>query len=314
VRLRSDRSGLSVLRCSGEAWRWRQRIGMPRKRPRETDASSTSSSAATPATPTAAVDLLDRFAYRPTGSPAKRPRASDNGGGGGGGEEQKQSVETAAHKADAAKSRLMAAAASRPANDKADHARPSAGAVANASGGAAVQGLPPVVPSAADWAPHTLLLGSAPSVLSLAAGQYYANPHNHFWPIMAALLANSPHAFDLSTADYAARCTALNSAGYLLWDAIQSCRRTGSSDASITDVRVNDFAALMRRYPTIVTVACNGSASFDCFMKWVMRAERIPRERTGALRVVRLPSSSPANAMPNAVIVKAEQWRAILFG
>ncbi len=46
-----------------------------------------------------------------------------------------------------------------------------------------LDGLPPVIDDRA----RVLILGSFPSVRSLAEGRYYANPRNTFWPIVAEL-------------------------------------------------------------------------------------------------------------------------------
>ncbi|MGO9283590.1 MAG: hypothetical protein ACLP75_11505 [Mycobacterium sp.] len=45
------------------------------------------------------------------------------------------------------------------------------------------RGFPPVVSDTAEL----LILGSFPSVRSLAVRQYYGNPRNAFWPITSAL-------------------------------------------------------------------------------------------------------------------------------
>ena len=72
---------------------------------------------------------------------------------------------------------------------------------------------------------HMLILGSFPSVSSLATGEYYANPRNAFWRITGAVF------------------------GFC---------GTASSIA-------NDFGALLADYPAIERVYFNGSAARRIF-------------------------------------------------
>jgi len=46
-----------------------------------------------------------------------------------------------------------------------------------------LHGLPPIVDDGA----NALILGNMPSVISLGAQQYYANPRNSFWRITAEI-------------------------------------------------------------------------------------------------------------------------------
>jgi hypoxanthine-DNA glycosylase len=48
-------------------------------------------------------------------------------------------------------------------------------------------GFPPVI----DQNTEILTLGSLPSDLSIAAGEYYANPKNQFWKIIFAIFNNN---------------------------------------------------------------------------------------------------------------------------
>ena len=104
-------------------------------------------------------------------------------------------------------------------------------------------GFPPVVDDDA----RLLILGSFPSVQSLAVRQYYGNPRNAFWPITAALFG-----FD-AAAPYETRLAALQSAGVALWDVLHKCRRVGSSDAKfdMKSLVANDFGKLFAAYPSI---------------------------------------------------------------
>lgn len=151
-------------------------------------------------------------------------------------------------------------------------------------------GLPPVI------ARHTrlLVLGSFPGEASLRAGQYYAHPRNHFWPLVGSLLGE-----DLVALPYAQRLARLRERGLGLWDVYASCRREGSLDQAIEDAEWNDFASLRRRAPGLRHVAHNGGES--------ARARR-HLEALG-FTVWRLPSTSPANASWSFER-KREAWRA----
>ncbi len=140
-----------------------------------------------------------------------------------------------------------------------------------------LQGLPPVI------ARHSRLvvLGSFPGTASLTARQYYAHPRNQFWPLLSALWG-----IDLVGLPYARRLAALRERGLGLWDVYASCRREGSLDSAIEDAELNDLASLHRRAPGLQGIAHNGSES--------ARSMRITA--TLGLPVVRLPSTSPANA------------------
>lgn len=146
-----------------------------------------------------------------------------------------------------------------------------------------------------------LILGSMPGVASLAARQYYAHPRNAFWPIMASIAG-----FD-AAAPYAARVEALTRCGFALWDVLQSCVRPGSLDSSIrAGSRVpNDFAAFFSAYPGIRLVCFNGAEAQQSFARHVL-----PDLRVAGLRHVRLPSTSPAHALPFEA--KLAAWRAAL--
>ena len=140
-----------------------------------------------------------------------------------------------------------------------------------------LSGLAPVL------APHTrlIVLGSFPSVASLAAQQYYAHPRNHFWPLLGALWG-----IDLRALPYTERLAVVRERGLGIWDVYARCRREGSLDSAIEAAELNDLAGLRERAPALQALAHNGGES--------ARTMRITRSL--GLPVHRLPSTSPANA------------------
>ena len=141
-----------------------------------------------------------------------------------------------------------------------------------------------------------MIVGSMPSVKSLADAQYYAHPRNAFWPILFDVFGVTP------TDDYEAKKALIRDNGLALWDAAQSCEREGSLDSNMRDVAYNDFASLYARYPHIHTVLCNGGTAHALFMKSGYAGDR---------RVIRMPSTSPAYTMPYAK--KLDIWKKTLF-
>lgn len=142
---------------------------------------------------------------------------------------------------------------------------------------------------------RVMIVGSMPSVKSLADAQYYAHPRNAFWPILFDVFGVTP------TDDYEAKKALIRGNGLALWDAAQSCEREGSLDSNMRDVAYNDFAALYARCPHIHTVLCNGGTAHSLFVKSGFAGER---------RVIRMPSTSPAYTM--AYARKLKIWKETL--
>lgn len=147
-----------------------------------------------------------------------------------------------------------------------------------------------------------LILGSMPGLASLAAGQYYAHTQNAFWRIVSELLQ-----FDIS-APYELRVQALKSARIAVWDVLQSCKREGSLDAMIErDTQIaNDFRMFFHTHTKITHIFFNGAKAEDCFKRHVLRDIG-----NGAIRYLRLPSTSPANASMTFEH-KLNMWRLIM--
>ena len=151
--------------------------------------------------------------------------------------------------------------------------------------------------------PRIVILGSMPGVASLEAVQYYAHPRNAFWPIMGELFDIDP------AADYESRIAALERLPIILWDSLQACQRPGSLDAAIVDASAvaNDFPWLLREYPDIRAIFCNGATSEKYFHKLAL--PRLPDPP--GFELIRMPSTSPANAGMRFE-QKLEAWRRLL--
>jgi hypoxanthine-DNA glycosylase len=149
-----------------------------------------------------------------------------------------------------------------------------------------------------------LILGSLPGRMSLEKQQYYGQPRNAFWPIMAALCGAGPEL------EYDARIARLEAAGVALWDVLAAAHRPGSLDSAIVPgtIEINDFGSLFERCPGVRGVFCNGRKAADLYRRRVLPCLG---PAPAALPLTTLPSTSPAHAgMPLAR--KLVLWRAAL--
>lgn len=162
-----------------------------------------------------------------------------------------------------------------------------------------VSGFPPLV----EQGVRALVLGSIPSVASLEKQQYYGKPQNAFWRIMGALFDAGPEL------PYAERVVRLTAARVAVWDVIAACVRPGSLDSAIdmSSVVVNDFAALLRDYPSIATVCFNGRKAEEVFRRRVLPELEVTGHE---LTFISLPSTSPAMASLNFE-GKLARWRVL---
>ncbi|MGO9776384.1 MAG: DNA-deoxyinosine glycosylase [Terracidiphilus sp.] len=110
---------------------------------------------------------------------------------------------------------------------------------------------------------RVLILGTLPSVKSLAAGEYYAHPRNCFWWIMGELVGATP---DLPYAD---RLSRLRKSGIALWDVCRAAERAGSSDGNIRieTVEPNDFRAFLGAHSRIELICFNGQPAERLFRR-----------------------------------------------
>ena len=163
---------------------------------------------------------------------------------------------------------------------------------------AEVQSFEPIV----GHRPRIIILGSMPGVASLEAVQYYAHPRNAFWPIMGELFGIDHHG------SYPQRIRQVSALPLILWDTLESCHRPGSLDSNISrdSVAANDIPGLVARYPGIRAIAFNGATSEKFFRQLVVK--QLPSED---IKLIRLPSTSPANAAMNFE-QKLKAWRQLL--
>ena len=140
-----------------------------------------------------------------------------------------------------------------------------------------LRGFPPII----DAGIERLILGSFPSVASLAAGQYYAHPRNQFWVILGRLLGEP-----LEALPYEERTRRVLAHRVGIWDVYGACVRPGSGDAAIRKGSPNALQGLRRRAPALYTVAFNGMAA-GRFRPLFDQAGLVTRV---------LPSTSPAHA------------------
>lgn len=133
------------------------------------------------------------------------------------------------------------------------------------------------------WAPDSriLILGSFPSVKSREQGFYYGHPRNRFWAVLSRLLQEPLPQSIPEKRDMLLRCHVA------IWDVIESCEITGSSDSSIREVKVSDIGRVLKG-SQIERVFANGGKAWELYQKYSF-------PQTGML-CEKLPSTSPANA------------------
>ncbi len=125
---------------------------------------------------------------------------------------------------------------------------------------------------------EVLILGSMPSVVSREKQFYYAHPQNRFWTIMENI-------FNVKLDTTPKKEQFLLDNHLALWDVIKSCTITGSSDASIKNVEVNNLEEILNN-SSIKAIFCTGTKAYNLYQKYFHFT--IP--------VYLLPSPSSANA------------------
>ena len=127
-----------------------------------------------------------------------------------------------------------------------------------------------------------LILGSFPSVRSREVSFFYGHKQNRFWKLMEMIFETE----ELNTIEE--KKNFLHENHIALWDVIHSCKITGSSDASISDVVPNDLSVILNKSP-IERIYVNGRTAEKMYRKYIL--DEIQRD------CIVLPSTSPANAV-----------------
>jgi hypoxanthine-DNA glycosylase len=159
------------------------------------------------------------------------------------------------------------------------------------------QGLPPLI----DQKSRVLILGTLPGDQSLRQQQYYADPSNQFWALLAG-------AFDTPVGNtYPERLEFLATHRVALWDVLKSAERSGSTDKAITNAKPNDFDDLFIHFPGVQRVAFNGTKAATLWRKYIRPGTGVPLD---SLTTKALPSSS---ATPGRHVLpfdeKIVRWR-----
>ena len=155
------------------------------------------------------------------------------------------------------------------------------------------QSFPPIATQRA----HTLILGSAPSVISLAKQQYYGHGRNAFWPIIQSL-------FNCTLETYEQKYLLLIEQDIALWDVLAAFRREGSLDSAFTEVVPNDLSLFLDTHPMIRKVLFNGKKAESLYKKLVGYYPE-------GVTFQSLPSTSPAYTL--SFEEKKKIWSAALF-
>ena len=147
-----------------------------------------------------------------------------------------------------------------------------------------------------DNATVILIMGTMAGEQSIAKQEYYANRGNLFWKILFAVFEE-----EFSTS-YEDRKALLKKHNIGLWNVLKSCKREGSSDATITEETINDFENLHKQFPNIKYVFFESKAAAKYFQKYAVPQKNVT--------YMTLPSTSGLNAVLTAA-EKMEQWKAV---
>lgn len=125
-----------------------------------------------------------------------------------------------------------------------------------------------------------LILGSMPSVKSREMGFYYMHPQNRFWKVLEKVF----NEYIGSTIED--KKAFLKSHKIALWDVIESCDISGSSDSSIKNIEVNNIKELIEK-TNIKKIYTTGKKAYELYSKYCLK--------NTVIEAICLYSTSPAN-------------------
>ncbi len=127
-----------------------------------------------------------------------------------------------------------------------------------------------------------LILGTLPSIESTKQGFYYMHPQNRFWKLLSRIYKEDVYHMNIEE-----KKAFLLKHHLALYDVIQSCEITNSSDASIKNPIGTNIAALLKKMPQLYRIILNGKTAYRFFIK------KYPNLKEYSIC---LPSTSSANA------------------
>lgn len=129
-----------------------------------------------------------------------------------------------------------------------------------------------------------LILGSMPSLKSRELGFYYAHPKNRFWTTLEKVyntkIGNSKEE----------KIMFLKIHKIALFDVLQSCEISSSSDSSIKNPVANDLSTILSN-SSITTIFTTGRKAYTLYKKFCYPNTKI--------EAIYLPSTSAANCPKN---------------
>jgi len=151
------------------------------------------------------------------------------------------------------------------------------------------------IPPIYDKDSRVLILGSFPSVKSREGEFFYHHPQNRFWKVISAVCEEP-----LPSSIEEKREMLLRNR-IAVWDVIQSCEITGSSDSSIKNAVPNDLSEILVT-AEISRIIANGNTAYQLYMKYIFPCL--------GKNIIKMPSTSPANAAYRVERL-IEDWRFI---
>ena len=151
--------------------------------------------------------------------------------------------------------------------------------------------------------PIVLVLGSLPGDESIRRQEYYGNPRNMFWRVLAAVFEDAvPETYPEKKAFLAQHHVAL-------WDVYASAERQGSLDSNIHNISPNDIAGFLKEHPSIKAIALNGGKSARAFKTVQKDAPAV----FNGISIFSFTSTSPLSLSAGWPLERiVQQWKQIL--